>query len=214
MYTDSLIPVANALHTSPKRYAFLLGAGISVSAGLPTASDASGNMIRKIAAGKDDDWQKVIPNGAKTEACLKWFEEQFGEKATFERLMEKLGISEENRKDGLKEFIYKTDDEGNLVPGNPTDAHHSIARLVKSGMISLIITTNFDTLMEAAFDEEHVRYEVITEESDVKQMSVIPDRCRILKVNGDFERGMLRITPEDLKEYPEEIEDYLRRIFA
>ncbi|MCK4269751.1 MAG: hypothetical protein KAW93_04650, partial [Methanogenium sp.] len=57
-------------------------------------------------------------------------------------------------------------------------------------------------------------YEVITEESDISQMSVFPDRCRILKVNGDFERGTLRITPEDLKEYPPEIEDYLRRIFA
>ncbi|KAF1078223.1 SIR2 family protein [Methanogenium sp. MK-MG] len=214
MYTDNLIPVAHAIHASPKRYALLLGAGISVSAGLPTASDASGNMIREIAAGKDDDWETVIPGGEKTEICLKWFEEEFGEKATFERLMRKLGITKDNRKDGLKKFIYPLDGDGNPISVPPTDAHRCIARLVKSGMISLIITTNFDTLLEDALREEKVRYEVITEESDVKQMSVIPDRCRILKVNGDFERGTLRITPEDLKEYPENIETYLRHIFA
>lgn len=209
MNTDGVVPVAYAMHASPKRYALLLGAGISVAAGLPTASDVSGNMILAIAKGRGEQ----VERGKDNEVCLAWFEKTFGEPATFQRLMKKLGISEGNRKDGLKKFIYQTDEDGNPVPGIPTEAHRAIARLVRSGMISLIITTNFDTLMEEALKGENVPYEVITEESDVTRMSVFPDRCRVLKVNGDFERGTLRITPEDLKEYPLVIEDYLKQIF-
>ncbi|WP_160329508.1 SIR2 family protein [Methanofollis ethanolicus] len=210
MSTDGVVPVAYAMHASPKRYALLLGAGISVAAGLPTASDVSGNMILAIARGRGEE----IERGENNKVCLAWFKDTFGEPATFQRLMRELGISEENRKDGLKKFIYKTDDDRNPLSGIPTEAHRAIARLVKSAMISLIITTNFDTLMEEALKAEKVPYEVITEESDIKQMSVFPDRCRVLKVNGDFERGTLRITPEDLKNYPPAIEDYLRRIFG
>ncbi len=210
MNADAVVPVAYAMHASPKRYALLLGAGISVAAGLPTASDVSGNMILTIAEGRGEK----VERGENNEVCLAWFERAFREPATFQRLMKELGISEENRKDGLKRFIYKTDETGDPVPGIPTEAHRAIARLVKSRTISLIITTNLDTLMEEALKAEAVPYEVITEESDVRQMSVFPDRCRILKVNGDFERGTLQITPEDLRHYPPVMEDYLRRIFG
>jgi len=210
MNTDAVVPVAYAMHASPRRYVLLLGAGISVAAGLPSATDVSGNMILAIAEGRGEK----VERGENNEVCLAWFEEAFGEPATFQRLMKELGISEENRKDGLKKFIYRTDENGDPVPGIPTEAHRVIARLVKSGTISLIITTNFDTLMEEALKAETVPYEVITEESDVRQMSVFPDRCRVLKVNGDFERGTLRITPKDLGHYPPAMEDYLRRIFG
>ena len=210
MNTDAVVPVAYAMQASPKRYALLLGAGISVAAALPTASDVSGNMILAVAEGRGEK----VERGENNEVCLAWFEEAFGEPATFQHLMKELGISEANRKDGLKKFIYRTDVNGGPAPGTPTEAHRVIARLVKSGRISLIITTNFDTLMEEALKVERVPYEVITEESDVRQMSVFPDRCRVLKVNGDFERGTLRITPEDLRQYPPAMEDYLRRIFG
>lgn len=209
MNNNLIIPVAYAMHASPKRYALLLGAGISVSAGLPTASDISANLILAIAKGRGEQIERVRDN----DLYLAWFKDIYGESATFKRLMEELGIFEGNRKDGLKKYIYQSHEEGNPVPVVPTEAHRAIARLVKSGMLSLIITTNFDTLMEEALKGENVPYEVVTEETNVTQMSIFPDRCRVLKVNGDFERGMLRITPEDLKEYPQIIEDYLKRIF-
>jgi hypothetical protein len=210
MNTDAVVPVAYAMHASPRRYALLIGAGISVAAGLPTAGDVSRNMILAVAEGRGER----VERGENNEVCLAWFEETFGEPATFQRLMKELGISEGNRKDGLKRFVYKIGENGDPVPGIPTEAHRAVARLAKSGTISLVITTNFDTLMEGALKAESAPYEVITEESEIRQMSIFPDRCRVLKVNGDFERGTLRITPEDLKHYSPAIEDYLRRIFG
>jgi hypothetical protein len=115
MNADAVVPVAYAMHASPKRYALLLGAGISVAAGLPTASDVSGNMILTIAEGRGEK----VERGENNEVCLAWFERAFREPATFQRLMKELGISEENRKDGLKRFIYKTDETGDPVPASP-----------------------------------------------------------------------------------------------
>lgn len=105
MKTDAVVPTAYAMHASPKRYALLLGAGISVAAGLPTASDVSGNMILAVARGRGEK----VEGGRDNEVCLEWFKDTFGEPATFQRLMQELGISEGNRKDGLKKFIYETE---------------------------------------------------------------------------------------------------------
>jgi len=79
--------------------------------------------------------------------------------------------------------------------------------MVREGLVSLIITTNFDNLMEQALQNEGIQPAVITELSEPEKMSVIPDRCRIIKVNGDYPSTDLKMTPEDLK-------DYLDRIFS
>lgn len=105
MNTDAVVPIAYAMQASPKRYALLLGSGISVAAGLPTASDVSGNMILAVARGRGEK----VEGGRDNEVCLAWFKDTFGEPATFQRLMQELGISEGNRKDGLKKFIYETE---------------------------------------------------------------------------------------------------------
>ena len=193
MNADRVVPVAYAMHASPKRYALLIGAGISVAAGLPTASDVSGNMILAVARGRGEK----VERGEKNEVCLAWFEETFGEPATFQRLMKELGISEGNRKDGLKKFISRTDENGDPIPGAPTAAHRAVVRLVKSGTVSLVITTNFDTLMEEALKAEFVPYEVITEESDVRLLGddLVRNKLRLqrffherVEIRGDDER--------------------------
>jgi hypothetical protein len=207
--SDALIPVAYAIHSSPKRYALLLGAGISISAGLPTGPEASGSMIRKIAQGRGE----TIEEGHNLSACLTWFERIFEASATFDLLMEKLGISEANRRDGLLPFIIPLDGNGHAISIAPTPAHRAIAELVKEGLVSTIITTNFDHLLEDAIkNATGIPPLVITSDTDPSLMSVFPDRCRVVKVNGDFSIKKLKITPEDLKLYDSAMKDYIRRI--
>jgi len=55
---------------------------------------------------------------------------------------------------------------------------------------------------------------VITERSDPAKMSVIPDQCRIVKVNGDYPSTLLKMTPADLASYAPDITDYQNRIFS
>ena len=49
----------------------------------------------------------------------------------------------------------------NLV-GNPTKAHKSIAKLAKDGYIRVILTTNFDRLLEMAFESEDINPQIIS----------------------------------------------------
>lgn len=208
---DEAIPVAYAMHVSPRRYALFLGSGISKPAGLPTGTDVSANMIRRIAKTRGEK----IDGGNEPEKCLEWFKDTFGEPANFELLLNKLGIDTENRSEGIQSFFLPSDETGNPVQVNPTKAHSEIAKFVKAGMVSMIITTNYDTLLEEALRNEGVSCDVITSESPLKQMSIFPDRCRIVKVNGSFSSGgRLKITPKDLESYEPDMEDYLKRIFA
>jgi hypothetical protein len=208
---DAVIPVAYAMNASPKRYALFLGAGISISAGLPTGTEASAKMIKAIAKGRGE----AIEGGENPESCLEWFRNTFGVPATFDLLMKKLGISDENRSDGLLPFILPCGEDGKPIPVKPSLAHRAIADLVKDGHISTIITTNFDHLLEVAIsDATGIPPIVITAETDTTLMSVFPDKCRIVKVNGDFTSKELKITPEDLKIYNSAIADYVKRIGA
>lgn len=47
---DQLLSLAFSLHTSPGSYAFVLGAGISVPSGVPSAWGVQEQLIQKVAA--------------------------------------------------------------------------------------------------------------------------------------------------------------------
>lgn len=205
---DAAIPVAYAMNVSSKRYALFLGAGLSISAGLPTGIEVAAQLIRNYAAGKDH----TIEGGHDPDNCFAWYNDTFDQSPTFDLLMKNLGITDQNRVDALKPIILPNDERGN--PRKPTLAHLKIAQLVKEGMVSVIITTNFDPLLEDAINNAVGHPVIITSESDPALMSIIPDKCRIIKVNGDFTSKGLKITPADLSSYDPIMTDYLRRIFS
>ncbi|WP_265581469.1 SIR2 family protein [Methanofollis aquaemaris] len=211
MNTDGVVPVAYAMHASPKRYALLLGAGISVAAGLPSGKEVTAKMIREIALSHE----RRIEGGDDAKVCIQWFTDEFDEPPTFDKLMAKLGIEEENRRETLQPFILPTDEKENPLPVKPTPAHRMIAELVKDKIVSLIITTNFDHLLERAIEDvTGIRPIVVRSDSNQNVMSIFPDICRIVKVNGDFENLELKITPEDLASYDVDIKNYIQRICA
>ena len=79
--TDEVIPVALALHNSPRRYALLVGSGISQAAGIPTAGDITDNLIRQIAG-------KEIKSGQNPQD---WYKETHeGKSPTFSRLLDEV----------------------------------------------------------------------------------------------------------------------------
>ncbi|MBT8507422.1 hypothetical protein AZH53_03130 [Methanomicrobiaceae archaeon CYW5] len=205
---DAVIPVAYAMQASPKRYALFLGAGISLSAGLPSGKEVAADMIRKIAKGRG----VAIEGNDDVDVCFQWFSQNVDGPITFDNLMKKLGIVEETRRDRLIPLILPTDDNGDPLPSNTTIAHRMIAKLVKEKMVSLIITTNFDPLLEDAIRETGVRPVIIHSQSDPQMMSIFPDTCRIVKVNGDFENLELKLTPEDLESYEPDISNYIKKI--
>lgn len=204
MIPDDIIPVAFAVASSPKRYALLLGSGIS-GGKLPTGRAITRDLIRRTAA----------VSGERIDGDpLDWYRRRYRGEPTFPGLFKTLKASEGDEEAILGGYFTIVDEEGVRITPGPTPAHRTIATMVKEGLITLIVTTNFDNLMERALLDQGVQPVVITELSNPEMMSVFPDRCRIVKVNGDYPSTDLRMTPEDLKDYSPNIKDYLHRIFS
>lgn len=102
------------------------GAGISFDSGLPLARD----LLREIATacGASEADAELITNSA----------------IPFEAVME---------------AVYDNSDPGALLElfreGEPTAQHRLLSRLIARGFLDLVVTTNFDTLIESAFRAEH-----------------------------------------------------------
>lgn len=204
MIPDDIIPVAFAVLSSPKRYALLLGSGIS-GGKLPTGREITRDLIRRTAA----------VSGERIDGDpLEWYRDRYREEPTFPGLFKTLKARDGDEEAILDGYFTVVGPEGRRVAPGPTPAHRTIATMVKEGLISLIVTTNFDDLMERALLDQGVQPVVITGLSDPEMMSVFPDRCRIVKVNGDYPSTDLKMTPEDLKGYSPKIKDYLDRIFS
>ncbi len=203
---DEVIPAAFALHNSRKRYALLLGSGISRDTGILTAGEITDDLIRQIAGGN-------IIGGQKPQD---WYKETHGGIApTFTGLFDELARSKEDRSAILRQYFELIDEDGEPVRVETTPAHLTIARLVKDGIICMIITTNFDPLLEEAIKRETGKDPVIiTQESRPEKMEVAGDHCRIVKVNGSYPDTDLKLTPTDLSEYGHDLTDYLHRIFS
>ena len=204
MIPDDIIPVAFAVLSSPKRYALLLGSGIS-GGKLPTGRAITRDLIRRIAALSMEQIDRDP---------LDWYRNRYHGEPTFPGLFKTLKARDGDEEAILNDYFTVVGPEGRRVAPGPTPAHRTIATMVKEGLIGLIVTTNFDNLMERALWDEGVQPVVITELSDPEMMSVFPDRCRIVKVNGDYPSTDLKMTPEDLKDYSPKIKDYLDRIFS
>jgi hypothetical protein len=92
--------------------------------------------------------------------------------------------------------------------------HQAIAKLAAKGYIRVIVTTNFDRLIEQALEAEGVFPTVISSVDAVRgAMPLQHATCTVLKVHGDYRDTRCRNTEEELKTYPPELDGLLDRIF-
>ncbi len=171
-----------------RRFILFCGAGISRDASIPTASDILIDLKKRI-------YQQEIKRVSFDEGEFKkWISEN--------KQYEKMGYSEsldhlfpgiEQRRVYLNSFF-----EGK----EPGEVHRLIAKLVKIGVFRFIITTNFDNLIEKALDEEGLkdRYSVISTDDQAKHSDSWDkvETCRIYKLHGDKDQGLIRNTISEL----------------
>lgn len=203
---NSLIKLAFSVYSSPGVYALLLGSGTSRSAEILTGWEVMLDLIRRIGR----------VNGVnELDNPVQWYQEEFGRQPSYDVLLNKLTSSQAERRDLLSEYFEPRGsdlDEGRKIP---QEAHRAIASLVKSGYIKLIITTNFDRLIETALYDLGIHPYVIFHESGIRSCpppAHIQHSCIIYKIHGDYLDTQLRNTPEELAEYPYSVNRYLDRI--
>ncbi len=67
---------------------------------------------------------------------------------------------------------------------NPGRNHKFFAQLAKSGLVSVFVTTNFDTLIEQAFQEVNVPFQLYYTNEDLKTVDFNDNTVRLIKLHG------------------------------
>ncbi len=202
---DPLTQLAFSVYENKGVFALLLGSGLSRAAEIPTGWEIALDLIRRVALaqGTEDqpDW------GA-------WYREQTGEEPSYSALLEELASSPDERRSILHSYIEPTPAEQEEGKKVPTAAHRAIAELVRAGYIRVIVTTNFDRLLENALREAHVEPTVIASPDALAGAEPFThSACYILKLHGDYKDARIRNTDEELSHYSAEYDLLLDRIF-
>lgn len=203
--TAALDQVALAVQASPGVFALLLGSGVSRAAAIPTGTQILDDLIRRcaLAAGEPE------PEDARA-----WYAARFREPAGYSTVLARLGSTPAARRDLLRSYFEPTPDERERGLKMPTVAHHAIARLVERGHIRVIVTTNFDRLLENALMERGIAPSVISSPDDVTgAMPLAHARCTIIKVHGDYLDARIRNTGDELQRYPARLARVVRQVF-
>ena len=206
MKIDRLTTLALSLYSNRGAYALLLGSGISRSAHIPSAWEVENELIRKVAAlsgvAEADDWHV-------------WYNNEYGREAEYSTLLDELASTKTERVGLMRSFFEPSKQDREMGWKEPAPAHKAIAELAKKGFIKIILTTNFDRLIENALQSEGVVYQVILHESDLEKITPI-SHCAVptvVKINGDYIDCRFRNTAIELESYPDELKRFLTRVF-
>ena len=202
---DPIQSLSFSIQSNPGVYALLLGSGVSRSAGIPTGWEIVTDLLGKLAAA----------NGHSTETDLEeWYTEKYGEAPEYSKILDSLAKTQSERQQLLRPYFEPNEQEREEGLKQPTAAHRAIARLVAGGYVKVIITTNFDRLIEKALEGEGVMPTVLSSEEQVKgALPLIHTKCCVFKVHGDYLDPRILNSPTELATYPKEYDQLLDRIY-
>ena len=145
-----------------KKTVVFCGAGISFHSGLPLANDLVKYLLEKLNTNKEDI--NAIINSS----------------LPFESFIESLR-SNSNVNEILEIFKH----------GEPNANHLLLAKLAKAKYLSTILTTNFDPLIEKAFEAQELKrgvdFEVYYRENDLDKIKWNNTKINLVKIHGSVE---------------------------
>lgn len=201
--------LARAWAVSPKRFAWLLGAGASAAAGLPTATQIRDDLLLDLYAERHKLLrQNLHPNDPSVRGALEQYFNgrngmvEFGSEDDYSCAFE-LALPEESSR-----RIYLR----NLLKGRrPSYGQRVLGALVTAGLVDILATTNFDDLIEQAASES---YAAVNDSDNPRVLGVASlnsaDRARqildpsahpiLVKLHGDFAESRLMNLSSELAE--------------
>ena len=202
---DPAMNLAFSVQNNKGVFALLLGSGLSRAAGIPTGWEITLDLVRRVAMAKgveeQDDWEK-------------WYIEEESKEPNYSEVLERLAATSVERRAILDTFIEPNKEDREKGRKVPTRGHHAIARLVQQGYVRVIVTTNFDRLMENALRKIGVEPTVIISPDSLQGAeSLTHSTCYILKLHGDYKDARILNTDDELSAYPDAYNTVLDRIF-
>ena len=201
---DPMHSLAFSVHANRGVYALLLGSGVSRAANIPTGWEITLDLIGRLAAISNES--PASPE--------EWYREKYEREPDYRAVLADLAKTQAERQQLLLPYWEPTPEERERGDKAPTAAHRAIATLAARGYFRVIITTNFDRLIESALDDEGVRHQVLSTEDQIQnRVSLVHAPCTVLKLHGDYLDTRICNTPQELESYPEEHDRLLDSIF-
>jgi hypothetical protein len=205
---DPLLSLALALQNTKGGYALLLGSGISRAAGVPTGWEVVEDLVRRVAAADGEAAAKLVnddPAG--------WYVSTYHEPPAYSTLLERLASTPTERRELLRRYFEPSAEERDQGLKVPTQAHRAIARLIRDGVVRVVLTTNFDQLLETALRDEGVTPAVVSTPDAVRGMMPLHlAPATIVKLHGDYLDTRIKNTPSELAEYGLAFDQLLDRV--
>lgn len=205
LQNDPITQLAFSLYENKGVFAVLLGSGLSRSAEIPTGWEITLDLVRRVAEAQgtpaQSDWAK-------------WYREKTGQEPNYSVLLEEIASSPDERRAILHRYIEPDEQDREEGRKTPTKAHHAIAQLVRAGYVRVIVTTNFDRLMENALREQGIEPTVVASADALAGAEPLThSRCYLLKLHGDYKDARILNTDQELSAYPDAYNRLLDRIF-
>lgn len=203
-----------AMHAQPGVYALLLGSGVSTGAEIPTGWGVITDLVKHLAVAEaPDDPQSHQLAGESPEKW--WSIHGDGQPLGYSSLLAGVATTQAARQGLLRKYFEADDADRELGRKVPSAAHLAIAELVKRGTVKVVVTTNFDRLLEQALEGVGVQAQVLTRADAVAGMSPLAHAGpTVIKLHGDYTELDSRNTVDELSDYPPAWTDLLTRIFS
>ena len=145
-----------------KELVVFCGAGISFYSGLPLANDLVRYVLEKLSV-SEEETKTIINSNLPFEAFI----ETLRGNSEVDRIFDVFGL------------------------GEPNTSHFLLAKLAKAKYVKTICTTNFDQLIEKAFESEGLiredDFQVFYKESDLDNIDWDDNKVRLIKIHGSVE---------------------------
>ena len=202
---DPIDSLAFSIQANRGVYALLIGSGVSKSAQIPTGWDITRDLIRQLAAASGESAE---PDPEE------WYREKYEEAPDYSKLIDGLAKTQAERQQLLRPYFEPNEQEREEGTKQPTAAHEAIAWLVAQGFVKVIITTNFDRLLEKALEGAGIEPAVLSSKEQVEGMvPLVHTQHCLIKLHGDYLDPRILNTSSELSEYPVEFNQLLDRIF-
>jgi len=197
---DAVTRIAMNVYSNKGVYVPLLGSGVSLSAGIMSGWKVTEDLLKKLAFMKE---------GAIPDDVFQWYKEKYKKEAEYSGLLSQLGHHSAEIGNLLWPYFEPSEEDKLNHKKEPTEAHKAIAELATKGYFKVIITTNFDRLLENALDQKGVKYQVVSSEDDLDgAVPIVHFPLTIFKVNGDYKDSRVKNTEQELTNYSKLWNDY------
>ncbi|MCH7471495.1 SIR2 family protein [bacterium] len=202
---DPLDSLTFTMQANKGVYALLLGSGVSRSAGIPTGWEVTLDLVRKLSVLKNEEC------GADPAS---WYEKKYGAEPEYSQLLENLARTKDERRKLLESYFTATQEEREQGLKVPQKAHQAIAELAAGGYIRVVLTVNFDRLLEEAMIQEGLSPTVIsTPDAAEGAVPLVHNQLVVVKLHGDYLDTRILNSPQELEKYDPRINKLLERIF-